>query len=121
MGRAAKFKKGLLTRRKSKSSENSNNPSQQQIINWLSDPELIEWIYRAWDEQIPFDFIAKMLLSLTNKVLNDPGFQDDHMCQAAFNKDYTIGINTLSWTFWVFIVHNNVLNAPDWSKTPFDF
>ena len=144
MGRAAKFKKGQLIRRKAKSksissSTNNNNhhqpnptkstvtkdPNHEQIINWLQDPELHDWIYQLWDKKMTLDFIGKMLKSLTNQILNDPNYQDDHMCQAANNDDYTVGVNTLKWTLWISVVsfHRNqeFFSTPDWRKTPFDF
>ncbi|MGB5771181.1 MAG: hypothetical protein WBM32_15140 [Crocosphaera sp.] len=142
MGRAAKFKKGQLIRRKAKSksiksSTNNNHhqptptkstvtkdPNHEQIINWLQDPELHDWIYQLWEKKITFDLITQMLKFLTNQILKDSNYKDDYTCDTT-HEDYAIGVNTVSWTLWISLIKYNmnqvILDAPDWKKTPFDF
>ncbi|MEM8673216.1 MAG: hypothetical protein AAGF83_05015 [Cyanobacteria bacterium P01_G01_bin.67] len=115
MGKQAKFKqqrksqfspttidnssKNISLRHLKSLPELNSSPSNQQIINWLLDSELRDWIFKMWLGKISRQEISKILKNLCFKVLTDR----EHDWTAERNNyltEFSVGINGSNWTLW---------------------
>lgn len=100
--------------------ELNSSPSNQQIINWLLDSELRDWIFKIWLGKISRQEISKILKNLCFKVLTDR----EHDWTAERNNyltEFSVGINSSNWTLWaeVFDVKSRKISMKDYPQDVF--